>query len=325
MNSPVLAIDTSRDKSTEKTRRAAVLAGLRKNPPRLSPIWFYDRHGSELFERICELPEYYLTRTELAIMHRHAAGIADALGPGVALIEPGSGASRKTRLLLDNLAELTAYVPVDVSREHLIDVAGDLRRSYPALDIRPVCEDFTKALSIPPAVLRSARRRVVYFPGSTIGNFERPEAIRLMSQMRRTVGRNGLVLLGFDRVKDIDVLERAYDDAAGVTAQFNLNALRHLNQAMNADFDLDAFAHRAAWVPEHSRIEMHLRATRDLEFSVAGESFSLARDEYLLTEYSHKYTMQDAGDMAGAAGMGIREAWSDPDEWFTVLLLAPES
>ncbi len=323
MTSSVLVIDSSGDESTEAIRREGVLAGLREHPPRLSPIWFYDQRGSELFEAICELPEYYLTRTELAIMRAHAREIADILGPGVALIEPGSGASLKTRLLLDTVDDLAAYVPVDVSREHLIDVARSLLQSYPTLDIRPVCEDFTDLLSIPTAVLHAAERRVVYFPGSTIGNFERVEAIRLLQQMRETVGEQGRVLIGMDRVKDASVLERAYDDPAGVTAEFNLNALRHLNREMDADFDLDAFSHRAIWNSQEKRIEMHLRADRDIAVSVAGQAFELRRDDYLLTEYSHKYTLEDAEAMAGEAGLEVQRHWSDPNDWFIVLLLAP--
>lgn len=323
MTSSVLAIDTSRDESTEEIRREGVLSGLREHPPRLSPIWFYDQRGSQLFEAICELPEYYLTRTELAIMRAHAREIADILGSRVALIEPGSGASLKTRLLLDTLDDLAAYVPVDVSREHLMDVARNLKQLYPTLDIRPVCEDFTESLSIPAAVLHAAERRVVYFPGSTIGNFERAEAIRLLQQMHETVGSDGLVLIGMDRVKDASVLERAYDDSAGVTAEFNLNALRHLNREMDTDFDLDAFSHRAIWNSKEKRIEMHLRANRDVSFSVAGEAFRLDRDEYVLTEYSHKYTLEDAETMAGEAGLAVQRLWSDPDDWFSVLLLEP--
>ena len=323
MTSSILAIDNSVDISADQTRLDEVLDGLREQPPRLSPVWFYDRRGSELFERICELPEYYLTRTELGIMHTHATDIAAALGPDVTLIEPGSGASLKTRLLLDTLRDLTAYVPVDVSREHLIDVAASLQDAYPALDIRPVCEDFTASLSIPPALLESDSRRVVYFPGSTIGNFERDEAIRLLRQMRETAGDDGLVLLGIDRVKDVEILESAYDDAAGVTAEFNLNALRHMNRELDADFDPAGFSHRAPWVPAKNRIEMHLLPRDRQTVTISGESFSFEAPEYLLTEYSHKYTMEDAEALADAAGLSIKAAWSDEADWFSVLMLEP--
>jgi len=323
MTSSILAIDNSVDLSADQDRLDEVLDGLRREPPRLSPVWFYDRRGSELFERICELPEYYLTRTELGIMDAHAADIAAALGPGVTLIEPGSGASLKTRLLLDTLHDLTAYVPVDVSREHLIDVAASLQDAYPALDIRPVCEDFTASLSIPPALLESDSRRVVYFPGSTIGNFERNEAVRLLRQMRDTAGDDGLVLLGIDRVKNVEILEKAYNDAAGVTALFNLNALRHMNRELDADFDPAGFSHRAPWVPGKSRIEMRLLPRNRQSVTISGESFSFEAPGYLLTEYSHKYTMADAEAVADAAGLSIKAAWSDEADWFSVLMLEP--
>lgn len=317
------AFDRRREQEAERTRIAQVLEGLRESPPRISPIWFYDRRGSALFEKICGLPEYYPTRTELGIMREHAAAMAKALGPAVALIEPGSGASLKTRLLLDALARPAAYVPVDISGEHMMDATRALRRDYPSLAVEPVCADFTQFFSLPARTLSSARRKVVYFPGSTIGNFDRDEAIDLLRRLRTVAGEDGALVLGVDRIKPKDILERAYDDAAGVTAEFNLNALRHLNRELGADFDLTAFEHRAPWVAEHRRIEMHLVATRDVTFSLDGESFGLARDEYLLTEYSHKYTIEDAAAKAAAAGYALRQAWCDPSQWFSVLLLEP--
>ena len=322
MKQPSTALDRRREQEAEQARIAQVLEGLREDPPRLSPIWFYDRRGSLLFERICDLPEYYPTRTELAIMREQAGAMARALGPRVALIEPGSGASLKTRLLLDALDRPAAYVPVDISGEHLMDSARALRRDYPVLRVEPVCADFTQPFPLPVAV-RSARRRVVYFPGSTIGNFAREEAVALLRRLCSMAGEDGALLLGVDRVKPVDVLERAYNDEAGVTAEFNLNALRHLNRELGAGFDLTAFGHRAPWVAEHSRIEMHLVAQRDTTFSVGSESFAMRRGDYLLTEYSHKYTIEDATAKAAAAGLVVRGVWSDASDWFSVLLLAP--
>ncbi|KPJ80460.1 MAG: hypothetical protein AMJ58_08545 [Gammaproteobacteria bacterium SG8_30] len=323
MKQPSVAFDTRREQEARQARVEEVLAGLREDPPRISPIWFYDRRGSLLFEKICELPEYYPTRTELGIMRVHAADMAALLGPRVALVEPGSGASLKTRLLLDALDRPAAYVPVDISGGHLMDAARALRQDYPSLRVEPVCADFTRPFSLPAAPLRATRRRIVYFPGSTIGNFPRDEAIELLARLRGIAGEDGALLLGVDRVKPKAVMERAYDDAAGVTAEFNLNALLHLNRELGTDFDPSAFGHRAPWVAEHSRIEMHLVARRDTTFSLDGESFGLARGDYLLTEYSHKYTLEDATAKAAAAGLTLRRAWSDPNEWFSVLLFEP--
>ena len=323
MKQPSVALDTRREQETRRARVEEVLAGLRDDPPRISPIWFYDRRGSGLFEQICELPEYYPTRTELGIMRANVADMAERLGARIALIEPGSGASLKTRLLLDALDRPAAYVPVDISGQHLMDAARALRRDYPSIKVEPVCADFTRPFSLPAAPLRAARRRIVYFPGSTIGNFPRHEAIQLLARLRALAGEDGALLLGVDRVKAQEVLERAYDDAAGVTAEFNLNALRHLNRELGTDFDLTAFEHRAPWDARHSRIEMHLVARRDTRFSLDGEAFSLARGDYLLTEYSHKYTLEDAAAQAAAAGLALRHAWTDACEWFSVLLLEP--
>lgn len=323
MKQDSVAVDRHIDEEAEQARLGEVLAGLRESPRRISPIWFYDRRGSALFERICQLPEYYPTRTELAIMRAHAGEMAEAIGPGVALIEPGSGASLKTRLLLDALAKAQAYVPVDISREPLLNAARRLRRDYPALHVEPLCADFTQPIDVPASALWAARRRVVYFPGSTLGNFTHDEAVGLLRRMRDLAGLEGAILLGLDRVKPVPLLERAYDDAAGVTAAFNLNALRHLNRELGANFDLTAFEHRAPWVADGSRIEMHLVAKRDAAFTVGGERFTLAQGDHLLTEYSHKYTPADAAGLAARAGLAVRRSWSDLRDWFSVFLLEP--
>lgn len=323
MKQDSVAVKRRDDGDDDRAHLDRVLAGLRESPRRIESIWFYDQRGSALFERICALPEYYLTRTEFGIMRAHATEMAYALGPRVALIEPGSGASLKTRLLLEALDAPQAYLPVDISREHLLGAARRLKQDYPSLHIQPLCADFTQAVMIPAAAVRAARRRAVYFPGSTLGNFDRSESIRLLGQMRELAGRDGAILLGIDRVKNAALLERAYDDAAGVTAEFNVNALRHLNRQLGADFDPASFAHRAPWVPAHSRIEMHLVANRDLAFTVGGQRFAMTRGEHLLTEYSHKYTLDDATGIARSAGLALRCCWSDPHDWFSVLLLEP--
>jgi dimethylhistidine N-methyltransferase len=321
MNSVRYATEQDRGDRLAGARVERALAGLRETPKRIEPVWLYDSHGSALFERICTTPEYYLMRTEFDIMRADATGMAAALGPRVVLIEPGSGASLKTRLLLEALQAPHAYVPVDISREYLMATTRRLRNDFPSLPVQPVCADFTEAFGLPSIALHDEARRVVYFPGSTLGNFTRLAAIDLLRRMRAMAGPSGAVLLGIDRVKAAAILECAYDDAAGLTAAFNLNALRHLNRALGAGFDPAAFSHRAPWVPAHSRIEMHLVAKRDLSFMVGDERFEMARGEHLLTEYSHKYTLRDVADLAHRAGLAVRRTWSDPQEWFSVLLL----
>ena len=299
-----------------------VLQGLKKEPKELSPVWFYDELGSFLFDNICELPEYYITRTELQIMHGHASEMAYAIGPEAALIELGSGTSMKTRLLLDRLESPVAYVPVDISREHLFTAAGSLAKDYPNLHIVPVCADFTQQFELPNFV-RTAPRRVVYFPGSTIGNFERSQARELLVHMRDLVGKNGAVLIGTDLRKDPEVLERAYADAAGVTAEFNINALRHLNRELGANFDLDAFDHLAVWVEDASRIEMHLVSKRDQVVQIGGEKIRFQRGEYLRTECCHKYTLDTFNELAATAGLAVKRVWTDANRMFSVQLLEP--
>jgi L-histidine Nalpha-methyltransferase len=296
-----------------------VLQGLRKIPKELSPVWFYDETGSNLFERICELPEYYLTRTELSIMREHAAEIADEIGSGAAVIELGSGSSLKTRLLLDQLRDPYAYIPVDISREQLLDAAGALARDYPSLRIVPLCADFTRPFDLPDHVLR-AHRRIVYFPGSTLGNFEKPAARELLTSMRALAG-GGQVLIGIDLKKDPKVLERAYDDAAGVTARFNLNALRHVNRELSANFDVNAFAHQAVWKEEESRIEMHLVSRHHQSVQIAGERVDFARGEHLRTECCHKYTLENFGALANGADLEVVRVWTDANTMFAVVLL----
>jgi L-histidine Nalpha-methyltransferase len=299
-----------------------VLAGLKKRPKALSPVWFYDELGSFLFDSICELPEYYITRTELQIMRTHAAEMAQHVGRDAALIELGSGTSFKTRELLNHLEEPAAYVPVDISREHMLDAAGLLARDYPELRIIPVCADFTQPFELPRHIA-AASRRTMYFPGSTLGNFEEQQALWLLTRMREMVGRDGAVLVGIDLKKDPRVLERAYDDGSGVTAEFNINALRHMNRELGADFDLGAFEHLAVWVEEHSRIEMHLVSKRDQVVHLGGENVRIARGEHLHTEYCHKYTIDGFADLAAAAGLAVARVWMDPAGLFSVQFLEP--
>jgi L-histidine Nalpha-methyltransferase len=299
-----------------------VLEGMRKHPRQLSPVWFYDELGSFLFDNICELPEYYLTRTELQIMREHAGDMAHQIGPDAAIIEFGSGTSTKTRELLNHLEKPAAYIPVDISRDHLLDAASAIARDYSSLRVIPICADFTRQFDLPTTV-HSARRRVVYFPGSTLGNFAQEDARGLLQRMRHIIGGNGAVLIGIDLKKDPRILERAYNDRAGVTAEFNVNALRHLNRELGTDFDLDAFEHAAVWVEDQSRIEMHLVSKRDQVVHVGDESVNIEKGEHLTTEFCHKYTLESFADLAATAGLSVSRVWMDAAKLFSVQLLEP--
>ena len=301
-----------------------VLEGMRKQPRQLSPVWFYDELGSFLFDNICELPEYYLTRTELQIMRQHAADMAHHIGPDAALIEFGSGTSTKTRELLNHLEKAAAYVPVDISRDHLLEAASAIARDYSTLRVIPVCADFTRPFDLPVHV-HTARRKVVYFPGSTLGNFAQEAARDLLQRMRQIIGKNGAVLIGIDLKKDPRILERAYNDRAGVTAEFNVNALRHINRELGTDFDLDAFEHLAVWVEDQSRIEMHLVSKRDQVVHVGDENVRIDKGEHLTTEFCHKYTLESFADLAATAGLSVSRVWMDPEKQFSVQLLEPRS
>jgi dimethylhistidine N-methyltransferase len=299
-----------------------VLEGMRKHPRQLSPVWFYDELGSFLFDSICELPEYYLTRTELQIMSQHAADMAHHIGPDAAIIELGSGTSTKTRQLLTQLESPAAYVPVDIARDHLLNAASAIARDYPTLRVIPICADFTRPFDLPISV-HAARRRVVYFPGSTLGNFDHEDARGLLQRMRHIIGANGAVLIGIDLKKDPRVLERAYNDRAGVTAEFNVNALRHLNRELGTDFDLEAFEHLAVWVENQSRVEMHLVSKREQDVHVGDETVHLGKGEHVTTEFCHKYTLESFADLAATAGLAVSRVWMDPAKLFSVQLLEP--
>jgi L-histidine Nalpha-methyltransferase len=300
----------------------SVLAGLKKPEKELSPVWFYDELGSFLFDNICELPEYYLTRTEMAIMRQHATEMAHHIGRDAVIIELGSGTSAKTRLLLDQVEMPATYVPVDIAREHLLDAAGALARDYPDLRVLPVCANFAQPFDLP-AYIASSRRRVVYFPGSTIGNFEYKDAQQLLKRVREIIGIEGALLIGVDLRKDPRVLHKAYDDEAGVTAEFNINALRHINRELGADFDLEAFEHAAVWVEDMSRIEMHLISKQDQRIHIGDEEVQIARGEHIRTECSHKYTLESFANLAATADLAVSRVWMDPNKQFSVQLLEP--
>lgn len=300
--------------------RDAIHAGMRRSQKRLPTLLLYDEKGSKLFDDICELPEYYPTRTELSIMQERMDEIADAIGEEASLIELGSGSSMKTRLLLEDLHRLAAYVPVDISKDHLMAAATELSANYPHIEILPVCADFNEPFRLPTPQV-TPRRNIVYFPGSTIGNLEFASAHRLLSTMKRIAKSGGAVLIGVDLVKGREVLESAYDDAQGVTAAFNLNMLERLNREFEADFDLDRFFHRAVWDAERARVEMQLVSRADQSVTIDGETFALREGEYILTEYSHKYTLETFANLARTAGFEVNHVWTDPQALFSVQYL----
>jgi dimethylhistidine N-methyltransferase len=299
---------------------ADALSGLRQPHKTLPCKYFYDAEGSKLFDQICTLPEYYPTRTELGILRAHASEMARSLGPDALLIEYGSGSSVKTRMLLDRLSRPVAYVPVDISREHLIETALALRLDYPGLPVLPVCADFTAPFALPSAPRQEAKR-VIYFPGSTIGNFSEAAALALLAGVARRVGPGGGLLVGADLKKDPRVLERAYDDARGVTAAFNLNLLARMNRELDADFDPRRFRHRAVWVEAASRIEMHLVSEAEQVVHLDGVAIRFARGESICTEHSHKYTLDGFVRLARRAGLAVRRVWTDRRRRFSVQYL----
>jgi dimethylhistidine N-methyltransferase len=301
--------------------RAQALAGLLATPKTLSASLFYDAAGARLFERICELPEYYPTRTEVAILARHAGEIATLAGERVALIEYGSGAGVKVRYLLDHLRDVVAYVPVDISREQLVTVAAERSAQYPRVPVRPVCADYTAPFDLP--ALPADARRVAFFPGSTIGNFHPTEAAAFLRRVRHAVGPGGALILGVDRRKDPAVLHAAYNDSAGVTAEFNLNILRRLNREAGAHFDLSAFRHVAFFNDGASRIEMHLASRRDQQVCVGGVPVTFVRGETIHTECSYKYDRERLEALVGAGGFRVERLWTDAHEWFWVAFLVP--
>jgi len=297
------------------------LAGLRAVPKTLPPKLFYDDAGARLFEAICRLDEYYLTRTELSILRSCVGELAELAGPRCALVEYGSGAGEKVRLLLDTLREPAAYVPIDISGEQLTRVAGDLRARYPNVAVAPLCADYTRPLQLP--ATPGAVRRVAFFPGSTIGNFHPAEAAAFLSRLRRAVGPTGALILGVDRRKDAAVLDAAYDDRDGVTAAFNLNILRRLNREAGANFDLGAFRHRAFFNDEAGRVEMHLVSARDQVAHVAGWDIVFARGETIWTESSYKYDEDGFATLVAAAGFQLVHRWTDARQWFWISFLEP--
>ena len=299
---------------------AKILGGLRAREKSLPTRLLYDARGSELFEQICELDEYYLTRTELGILRRHIDEMAGHIGPDSLLIEYGSGSGTKTQLLLDALESPVGYVPIEISSEVLRRSAEHLARRYPNLAVLPVCADYLGEYELPTPPRPSAKR-VVFFPGSTIGNFRREDAADFLRHIGATCGAGGGFLVGVDLHKETSILEAAYDDAKGVTAEFERNALAHLNREFDADFDLSRFAYESFYNERERRIEMYLVSSTAQRVRVADATLELAAGERILLEYALKFTPRDFAELAGQAGFDVRQVWTDPEALFSVQYL----
>ena len=297
-----------------------IVTGLSAPQTQISPKYFYDERGSKLFDDITRLPEYYLTNAELGIMWDNIAEIVELVGKQASLIEFGSGSSLKTRILLEHLSELAAYVPVDISEEHLHASANQIRAEFPHVDVLPVVADFTQEFSLPAPMVMPVRN-IVYFPGSTIGNFECEMAIGLLRVMHHEAGKGGALLIGVDLQKDPAVIEKAYNDSAGVTAQFNLNMLQRLNRDYGANFDVNAFTHSANYDQDKSRVVIKLVSQADQTFEIGDTAFDIAAGESILTEYSHKYTLDGFAAMARTAGFAVEKVWTDAERLFSVQFL----
>lgn len=306
---------------TNQEMLAEVLAGLRSSPKTLPCKYFYDEKGSQLFNQICELPEYYQTRTEEQIMLDYQKEIADVLGENVCLIEFGSGSCKKIKSLLSTLRNFHSYITIDISGEHLRKSVEELAQEFPEIQITPIVADYTKPFEV--SILDpTAGRKVVYFPGSTIGNFDPDEATQFLSMMKNCAGDGGAVLIGVDLLKETEALEAAYNDAQRITAQFNLNILSHINHRCGANFNLADFSHYAPLNREQSRIEMHLISKKDQEVAIGEETIHLEEGEMIQTESSYKYSLQSFNDLALRAGLIVSHVWTDDEKFFSIQLLS---
>ena len=296
---------------------AEILLGLTARQKHLSPKHFYDERGSRLFDQICQLPEYYLTRTELKLMDSHFTEVASLVGPRAAIIEFGAGSNIKIRKLLDHLAEPAAYVPVDISGDYLLKQAAALTRDYPDVHVQPVFADFTQPFDLPRHPVMP-ERNLVFFPGSTIGNFTPGEAVDLLKVMRLEARSDGALLIGVDLRKNPALIHAAYNDSQGVTAEFNLNVLRRLNSDLDSNFDLANFSHQAIYDESHGRIEMRLVSQKAQRVSVAGQEISFKAKEFIITEYSYKYSLAGFNTLARSAGWEPGQSWVDDDRLFSM-------
>jgi dimethylhistidine N-methyltransferase len=305
--------------------RDDVIAGLRATPKRLDCKYLYDERGARLFEEICATDAYYLARTEVGILERDGAEIAEGIGEGCCLVEFGSGSGVKTRLLLGQLRRPRAYVPIDINPGVLAESAARLRCEFPELDVRPLAVDYTRDFARPLAATLNEQGPVtVFFPGSTIGNFTRDEARGFLARMADLVGAGGGMVVGVDAKKDPALIHRAYNDPAGITAAFNLNLLARINRELGADFDLDGFCHHAFYHPEKGRVESYLVSLAEQVVTVGTARFEFGRGESIHTEYSYKYSVEEFGALAREAGFETRRVWTDAQGWFGVHHLIAE-
>ena len=311
------APSTSSAPAADPAFRADVLACFRSKRRAIPARWLYDLAGSELFEAITNLPEYYPTRTETALLERYCGEVAAHGGAGRAVVEFGSGSSVKTPHLLRAIKG-EHYVPIDISGDFLRDSAAALAADFPDLQVHPLEGDFMRPLRLPDAV--TGVPKLGFFPGSTIGNMVARTSLDLLRSMRETLGEGAMLLIGMDRIKSPDILVPAYDDAQGVTAEFNLNLLRRINRELDGDIPVDRFRHVARWNDSYARIEMHLEAQTDMAFEVLGERFNMAQGETIHTENSHKYGPRDARLLLRAGGWTTCHEWTDPDDWFALIL-----
>ncbi|WP_422509177.1 L-histidine N(alpha)-methyltransferase [Stenotrophomonas sp. GZD-301] len=317
------ALEALTDLQPDRARITAdIVQGLSARPRQLPSKYFYDARGSALFEQITHQPEYYPTRTELKLLQDCAHDIAKVVGPRLHVVELGSGSGRKTELLLHALTDPVAYTPIEISRAALLASIARLADALPEIEMLPVCADFTRPVQVP-APQRTPARRLLFFPGSTLGNFAHADAVALLRAMRQTMGTDGLALIGIDLHKDPVLIESAYNDAAGVTADFTLNLLRRLNREIGSDFDLDGFRHRARYSVPRLRIETELVSTRAQTVHVDGQAFDFADGEAMTVEYSHKYTDASFAALVAEAGLRASAAWNAFEPAFGLRLLQP--
>jgi len=297
-----------------------VIEGLGKSQKELPCKYFYDEKGSQLFDRICQLDEYYPTRTELRIMQDNIDSISEVLGDDVMLIEYGSGSSEKIKIILDNVKGIKAYLPVDISMEHLIKSAAQIAAQYKDLEVIPLCADYNRSFKIP-LPKNPIKTKIVYFPGSTIGNFHPSEAETFISRIRRVVNKHGGLLIGVDLKKDKKILQQAYNDSQGITAQFNLNLLQHINNKLDANFDPQAYIHEAFYNPQQGRVEMHLVSREHQAVLINDTEIPIKKGESIWTESSYKYNLEEFAVLANRSGFEVEKVWTDDENLFSVQYL----
>ena len=317
MSSDILIKDNS---TGIKLMYQEVIEGLSKPRKELPSKYFYDERGSQLFDEICSLEEYYVTRTELGIMHKNIDEMSDVMGDKLMFIEYGSGSSEKIKIILDHIKGICTYVPIDISCKHLAKSAAQIASQYKKLEVIPVCADFNKPFSIPDPKNKIVHK-IVYFPGSTIGNFHPDEAREFLKRIALVAGPKGGLLIGVDLKKDTSILNKAYNDSRGVTAEFNLNQLKRFNRELGSNFNLDNFRHNAFYNNEEGRIEMHLVSQINQSVQVNGTTISFEKDETIWTESSYKYTLDEFKILANDSGFSVKKVWTDKDNLFNVQYL----